>query len=116
MSDYDMEAQRRSLDSHSRPSSRGGGFGSRGRPVHAPHRPRPPPTAHAQSESAGPNFSWGLAVATLGRPGSEAHCQEFFGSGTVRKILTVGPPQCSYGLAPRFFWTCGFTLSVDSRS
>ena len=37
--------------------------------------------------------------------------QMFLGA-TVRKILTVWPSQCSYGLAPRFGWTCGFTLSV----
>ena len=64
---------------------------------------------HAQSESAGPTFSWGQAVATLGRP----HCHMFFSdSGTAKKLLTVGPPQCSCGLAPRMFWTRGFTLSV----
>ena len=40
---------------------------------------------------------------------------EFFGSATAKKILTVGPPQCSYGLPPRCFWTCGFTLSVETR-
>ena len=43
------------------------------------------------------NKSWRQAVATLGRP----HCQECFGSATAKKILTVGPPQCSYGLPPR---------------
>ena len=31
------------------------------------------------------------------------------------KILTVGPPQYSHGLPPRYVWTCGFTLSVDAR-
>ena len=54
------------------------------------------------------NFRGGQAVATLGRP----HYQDIFGSGTAKNILIVGPPQCSYGLAPRMFWTCGFTLSV----
>ena len=29
---------------------------------------------------------------------------------------TVRPPQCSYGLAPRLFWACGFTLSVGADS
>ena len=48
---------------------------------------------------------------TLGRP----HRQELFASATVRNILTVGPSQSSYGLAPRKLWTCGFTLSVDMR-
>ena len=64
--------------------------------------------SHAQSESAGPNKSWRQAVATLGRP----HCPDSFGNGTARTFLTVGPPQCSYSLPPRFVWTCGFTLSV----
>ena len=50
----------------------------------------------AQSESAGPKHSWGQAVATLGRP----HNQDVFSSATAKYILIVGPPQCSYGLAP----------------
>ena len=40
--------------------------------------------SHAENQSAGPNFSWGQAVAALGRP----HCQECFGSGTCGFILT----------------------------
>ena len=35
-----------------------------------------------------------------------AHCQN-----TPDSV----PPQCSYGLAPRCFWTCGFTLSVAHK-
>ena len=35
------------------------------------------PRIHAQSESAGPNISWGQAIATVKRP----HCQDCFGSG-----------------------------------
>ena len=31
-------------------------------------------------------------------------------------FLTVGPPQCSCGLAPRKAWTRGFTLSVVKRA
>ena len=44
------------------------------------------------------------------------HCQDFSVSVTAKTLLThtVGPPQCSYGLAPRNVWTCGFTLSVGS--
>ena len=66
-------------------------------------------SSHAQSESAGPNKSWGQPVATLGRP----HCHMFFLTVALpKRLLTVGPPQCSYGLAPRKRWTRGFTLSV----
>ena len=49
-----------------------------------------PRRMYAQSESAGPKHSWRQAVATgtLGRP----HRQNFSGSATAKKLLTVGPP------------------------
>ena len=50
-----------------------------------------PLVLHAQSKSAGPKFSWGQAVARLGRP----HCQDISDGGTGKKLLTVGPPQCT---------------------
>ena len=76
-----------------------------------PDRQLHTPYCHAQSESARPNKSWGQAVATLGRP----HCQEVFGSATVRKNLDSVAPQCRYGLASQNNWTCGFTLSVGMQ-
>ena len=47
---------------------------------------RAPRPIHAENESAGPNISWGKAVAPLGRP----HCQTCFCGGTCGFILSVG--------------------------
>ena len=54
--------------------------------------------------------------SALGGVDTAGRGRRFFRSSTVRTIPRVWPPQCNYGLAPRCFWTCGFTLSVERNA
>ena len=58
-----------------------------------------------------------IAQHSLRWRASQNHTMTCYGGtfGTAKKLLTVEPPQCSYGLPPRYFWTCEFTLSVAHR-
>ena len=48
--------------------------------------------SRAHSECAGPKFSWGQAVATLGRP----HRQEVFGSAEIQTACATLAPKSTF--------------------